>query len=66
METVRLNDKWKQILAQLPESGMGYQVIDVELQNGRILAGLTVFNGEERQSDVEFDPNEIVDVRLHR
>jgi hypothetical protein len=66
METVRLNDKWKEILAQLPESGMGYQVIDVELQNGRILAGLTVFNGEECLSDVEFDPNEIVDVRLHR
>jgi len=66
METVRLNDKWKEILAQLPESGMGYQVIDVELRSGRILAGLAVFNGEECQSDVEFDPNEIMDVRLHR
>jgi len=66
MTTIQLSSKWRHKLAELPESGMGYQLVDVDLQDGRVLSGLMVFNCEECQSEVSFDPNDIVDIRLHQ
>jgi hypothetical protein len=66
MATVHLGKKWQQKLAQLPESGMGYQIVDVRLQNGKVLSGLMVFNGEECLTESEFDPSDIAEVRLHQ
>lgn len=66
MTTIQLSAKWRNKLSELPESGMGYQLVDVELQDGRVLSGLMVFNGEECQSEVGFDPNDIVEIRLHQ
>lgn len=66
MATVHLTPKWRQKLAELPESGMGFQIVDVHFQDGEVLAGLMVFNGDECQSESEFDPNDIVEIRLHQ
>ena len=47
--TVRLQlpRKWVDYLTRLPESGMGYQRVDVLLEDGTKLNDCTVFNAEE-------------------
>ena len=64
--TVHLGKRWQKKLAELPETGMGSQHVDIVLKNGRVLQDLPVFNGEECQAAEEFDPKEIDDIRLHR
>jgi len=66
MENVKLGEKWRLKLTQMPESGMGYQLVDVLLADGRKLTALIVFNGEECQTETAFDPNEIADLWLHQ
>jgi hypothetical protein len=62
---VRLSEKWTRKLAQLPETSMGSQHVDIILKNNKIMRDVPVFNGEECQSSEFFDPNDIVDVQLH-
>ena len=64
--TVHLGQRWQKKLAELPETGMGSQHVDIILKTGRILQDLPVFNGEECQAVEAFDPQEIADIRLHR
>ena len=64
--TVHLGKHWRKKLAELPESGMGSQHVDIILKNGLVLTDLPVFNGEECQTAEAFDPQEIDDIRLHQ
>ena len=66
MRTIRLNEFWTQQLAQLPESGMGYQRVDFILKDHRVIEKVIVLNAEECQTNEEFDIADIVDVRIHR
>ncbi|MGH6719636.1 MAG: hypothetical protein ACREER_09990 [Alphaproteobacteria bacterium] len=53
-------------LLSMPESGMGYQVVDLVLAKGAVIEGVVVLNGEwvSGRKDVEvLDPDDIVDVR---
>jgi hypothetical protein len=52
-------------LANLPESGMGYQRVDLRLADGRELRDVLVFNAEEADVPDEFAHAKIADVRLH-
>jgi hypothetical protein len=49
----------------MPESGMGYQKIDITLKSGRIIPNLIVLNSEHCEASEEFDPADIIDVNLH-
>ena len=64
--TVKLNDYWSQRLAHMPETGMGYQKVDLTLKDGRTLKGLLVFNAEECRTEQEFKVEDITDIKLHR
>ena len=64
--TIHLGQRWQKKLAELPETGMGSQHVDIILKNGRVLQDLPVFNGDECQAGEAFDPQEIADIRLHR
>lgn len=64
--TVKLNDYWCQRLAHMPETGMGYQKVDLTLKDGRILKGLLVFNAEECQTDQQFKVEDIEDIKPHK
>lgn len=44
---VQLPDKWVEYLTHQPESGMGYQRVDVVLEDGTTLADCFVLNAEE-------------------
>ena len=63
--TVQLDREWQKRLAQLPETGMGYQLVDILLRGGRWLSKLYVHNGRECETTEQFDPKDVVEVRLH-
>lgn len=62
---IKLDEKWSRKLAQLPETSMGSQHVDIFLKGNRVIRNIPVFNAEECQTEEDFDPNEIVDVRVH-
>lgn len=45
MNTLQLPDKWINFLINLPETGMGYQLVRVILKNGKVLRNHKVLNG---------------------
>jgi hypothetical protein len=44
--TLKLSDNFINILINLPENGMGYQIVKVILKSGRILVQHKVLNSE--------------------
>jgi hypothetical protein len=62
---IRLEPRWTKRLLELPESGMGYQRVDIQLVDGRELKDVVVFNAEEIEVPDEFARAQIKDVRLH-
>jgi len=62
---IRLEPRWTKRLLELPESGMGYQRVDIRLVDGRELKDVVVFNAEEIEVPDEFARAKIKDVRLH-
>jgi hypothetical protein len=62
---IKLEPRWTRRLLELPESGMGYQRVDLRLGNGVELTDVLVFNAEEVDLPDEFAGAEIKDVRLH-
>ena len=62
---IRLEPRWTKRLLELPESGMGYQRVDIRLADGRELKDVVVFNAEEIEVPDEFARAQIKDVRLH-
>ena len=41
---LKLLDEFSNFLSNLPEHGIGYQIVDIELKNGEILKDRIVFN----------------------
>jgi len=66
MMTVHLNEFWSQRLSLLPESGMGYQRVDLTLKDHRVIENVIVLNAEECQTNEKFDVSDIVDIRVHQ
>lgn len=62
---IKLDRRWTERLLELPESGMGYQRVDVRLADGRELKDLVVFNAEELEVPDEVGPATVTDVRPH-
>lgn len=62
---IKLEPRWTERLLELPESGMGYQRVDIRLVDGRELKDVVVFNAEEIEMPDEFARAQIKDVRLH-
>jgi hypothetical protein len=64
--TIKLNDYWSERLVQMPETGMGYQKVDVSLKDGRNLKGLMVFNAEDCETEEDFKVEDIEEIRIHK
>lgn len=62
---IKLNPRWTNRLRDLPESGMGYQRVDVLFIDGRELRDALVFNAEHLDLPEQFEKAEIQDIRLH-
>jgi len=63
---IKLDKRWSKLLRELPESGMGYQRVDVRLVDGRELKNVVVLNAEELEAPNDFALTEIKDVSLHK
>jgi len=46
MNRIQLPQKWVDVLTSSPETGMGYQSVDLTLTDGRKLSGMRVYNYE--------------------
>ncbi|MEX2090659.1 MAG: hypothetical protein WD989_00800 [Candidatus Paceibacterota bacterium] len=64
---MRLSQKWIVKLIALPESGMGYHIVDVHLKNGTVVYGLMVVNCEEiiNLGNRSFSSFDIQDIKPH-
>ena len=62
--TIRLPEKWARFLVGQPESGMGYQRIDVRLADNGKIEDVVVFNAEEIELPDDCAQCEIEDIRL--
>jgi hypothetical protein len=62
---LQLKSKIVDRLLALPESGMGYQVVDLVLADGRIIPNVTILNGEiaTLPDSLHISSSEIADVR---
>ena len=63
--TRKLDSRWTRQLADLPESGMGYQRVDVRLTDGREVIDTRVFNAEDIELPDDCEDATIEDIRLH-
>ena len=64
-----LNDRWVNRLCDLPEHGMGYQIVDVLLRSGERVQGVVVLNAREVQwpaNRTQIAPHDIVDIKATR
>ena len=61
---IHLDKKWQTKLSNLPETGMGSQHVDIFLKNGQVITDVPVFNGEDCETDHQFDPSDIEDILM--
>jgi len=59
---IKLTEKWVEYLCSMPESGMGYQIIDVKLKDGRVLKDISVLNAQELELPPEYKDLKIEDI----
>ncbi len=67
-KSVKLLDEQIKILEDLPESGMGYQIVNITLKNGRILKDRIVLNSTNLKVDKneEISPKDIASINLKK
>ena len=63
---VRLDRKWVDRLLRWPESGMGFQRVDMRFANGRELNDVPVFNAEEVDLPDDLARLRIAGIQPHR
>jgi len=63
MFKITLNNHWKNVLLELPETGMGFQKVLVTLKNGEIIRGV-VLNVTELKTNELVDLNNIIKIEL--
>ena len=63
---IQLSDKQIKLLEKLPEKGMGYQIVDVFLNNGKILKNRIVINSSflTLEDNEEISPDDIMKIDL--
>ncbi len=63
---LQLPDRWVEYLTHQPESGMGYQRVDVVLEDGTKVEDCVVFNAEQIEIPDQHANKKIEDMRLRR
>lgn len=67
--TLILSSKWSEKLLTLPESGMGYQRVNVRLKSGKLITGLIVENAEQLnipKNVASFKEEDILDIEISK
>lgn len=64
---MRLSEQWSEILLLQPETGMGYQKVDITLKDGTVYQDVDIVNGDHiievsGLPDVPFDNDDIAEI----
>lgn len=62
---IKLPQRWIDYLLSKPESGMGYQRVDVRFSDGRHLENAVVLNAELLEVPDAFAQAEVRELRMH-
>jgi hypothetical protein len=62
---IKLDKPWTDRLLKWPETGMGYQRVDVTMVDGRQLKNAVVLNAELLEVPAEFAHATVADIRPH-
>lgn len=64
---IKLTDQQIEILSRLPEQGMGYQIVDIKMKNGKILKEKVVINSTYLQLDIteQIDTKDIDTIQIN-
>lgn len=63
---VPLAKKWSERLVKLPETGMGYQRVDIRFAGDRTIKDVLVFNAEVAELPEEFAQLAITDIVVRK
>jgi hypothetical protein len=63
---LKLAPRWIRLLLEEPESGMGYQRVDVRFTDGRYLENAVAFNAEHLEVPEAFADAEGQVLKMHR
>ncbi len=63
---IKLAQRWIDLLLKEPESGMGYQQVDVRFADGRHVEDVMVFNAEHLDVPDTFAGAEVQELKIHR
>lgn len=67
MVSLKLNKYWTQNLLRFPETGMGYQKVDIVLKSKEIIHDVTVFNAEDLRIPSQYSwvtLGDIIDIHI--
>jgi hypothetical protein len=62
-QPLHLPSSIRSLLAEIPESAMGAQRLDIILADGRIIPNVSIYNGEDAMLDFSLDVGEIIGFR---
>lgn len=62
----KLDKKWAAFLLTWPESGMGYQRIDLFFADGSMLHDIVAYNAEEIEIPSQYSNKEITKIQIHK
>ena len=62
---IKLEERWVRLLLKWPESGMGYQRVDLRLADGREVRDVPAFNAEEVEVPEEYAEGTIAAIARH-
>ena len=64
MKKIELPNKLISELRKLPETGMGYQLVDLKLNDGRTLKKIVVLNSSTVDTDIDIPIDKIIGIKL--
>jgi predicted RNA-binding protein len=53
LKRIELNEVQQELLIKLPETGMGYQLVDITMKDGSIYQNKTIINGQFLEIDLD-------------
>jgi hypothetical protein len=59
-----LNRQWRETLSNMPESGMGYQKVDIFTIDGKVFSNIIILNCEVLDRDLPIRNREILTIKL--
>jgi len=59
---IKIEQKWMEKLRLIPESGMGYQKVDITLKEGTEIKDVFIYNGEELDLPEKYSSIKIIEI----